>query len=100
MTFTSDPVRAPEPDVRQQGATTKPRVHRRGALEYVAWFGCALVAFGVVHTLFANENYQWNVVTQYLTAPTVLRGLVMTIVLTVLAMSIGTVIALFLAVLR
>jgi polar amino acid transport system permease protein len=101
MTFTSDPVRTdpPGPDV-QQDAMTKPRVHRRGALEYVAWFGCALVAFGVVHTLFANENYQWNVVTQYLTASTVLRGLVMTIVLTILAMSIGTVLALFVAVLR
>ena len=102
MTFTSDPVRTDPPgrDVQQQEATAKPRVHRRGALEYVAWFGCALVALGVVHTLFANENYQWSVVTQYLTASTVLRGLVMTIVLTVLAMSFGTMIALFLAVLR
>src|SRR6188472_2515941 len=87
------------PDMQQQDAATKPRVHPRGALEYVAWAVCVLVALGVVHTLFANENYQWSVVTQYLTASTVLRGLVMTIVLTILAMTFGTLIALLLAVL-
>ena len=86
MTSISDSVRSdpdkqnPEPD-----ATVKPRVHRRGALEYFAWAACALVALGVVRTLLTNENYQWDVVAQYVTAPTVLRGLVMTVVLTILS---------------
>jgi polar amino acid transport system permease protein len=102
MTFTSDPVR---PDrhkqkLREPDATTKPRVHRRGALEYVAWFACGLVAFGVLRTLLANENYQWDIVAQYVTAPSVLRGLVMTVVLTILAMTFGALLGLLLAVLR
>ena len=101
MTFTSDPVRSDldkqnlEPD-----ATLKPRVHRRSAIEYIAWVCCALVALGVVRTLLTNENYQWDVVAQYITAPTVLRGLVMTVVLTVLCMTFGALLGLLLAVLR
>jgi polar amino acid transport system permease protein len=101
MTFTSHPVRSDrdqqdlEPD-----ATVKPRVHRRSAIEYVAWGICVLVALGVVRTLLTNENYQWDVVSQYLTAPTVLRGLAMTVVLTVLCMTFGALLGLVVAVLR
>ncbi|WP_210429027.1 amino acid ABC transporter permease [Nocardioides eburneiflavus] len=75
-------------------------MHRRGVLEYVAWFLCALVAFGVVRTLLTNENYQWDVVAQYVTADTVLRGLVMTVVLTVVCMTLGALLGLVLAVMR
>jgi polar amino acid transport system permease protein len=89
-----------KPDRQLEDAATKPRVHRRGALEYVAWFACALLTFGVVRTLVGNENYQWDVVAQYLTAESVLRGLVLTVVLTILAMSIGGVLGIVLAVLR
>jgi polar amino acid transport system permease protein len=101
MTFTSDPVRS-EHDKRNLGldATAKPRVHRRSAIEYVAWAGCALVALGVVRTLLTNENYQWDVVSQYITAQTVLRGLVMTVVLTILCMTFGALLGLILAILR
>jgi polar amino acid transport system permease protein len=101
MTFTSDPVRSDrsEHDLRPD-ATAKPRVHRRSAIEYVAWACCALVALGVVRTLLTNENYQWDVVSQYLTAPTVLRGLFMTVVLTILCMTFGALLGLLLAVLR
>jgi polar amino acid transport system permease protein len=102
MTYTTDPVLS---DRDKQGtaglhATVKPRVHRRGALEYVAWFLCAVVAFGVVRTLLTNENYQWGVVSQYITAPTVLRGLVMTVVLTFVTMTLGALLGLLLAVMR
>jgi polar amino acid transport system permease protein len=102
MSSTTDPVRI---DRRSQApspvdAATKPRVHRRGALEYVAWLVCVLVAFGVVRTLLTNENYQWRVVAQYLTAESVLRGLVLTIVLTIASMSIGGALGVVLAVLR
>ena len=88
MTSTTDPVRSDRDKQTQRGpdATVKPRVHRRSAMEYFAWLGCALVGLGVVRTLLTNENYQWDVVAQYVTAETVLRGLVMTVVLTVLCM--------------
>jgi polar amino acid transport system permease protein len=81
-------------------ATEKRRVHRRGVLEYAAWAVCLLVVVGVGHTLATNENYQWGVVAQYFTAPTVLRGLVLTLVLTALVMFFGTILALFIALLR
>lgn len=102
MTSTTDPVLADRDNQKLGGpdATSKPRVHRRGALEYVAWVACALVAFGVIRTLLTNENYQWDVVAQYVTAETVLRGLVMTVVLTVLCMTFGALLGLFIAVLR
>jgi polar amino acid transport system permease protein len=102
MTSISDSVRT-DPDKQNRAEpepTAKPRVHRRGALEYVAWLACALVAIGVLRTLFANENYQWDVVAQYVTAETVLRGLVMTVVLTVVTMTLGALLGLLLAVLR
>ena len=81
-------------------ATEKPRLHRRGVFEYVAWVVCVLVAFGVAYTLVTNENYQWDVVFQYFTAPTVLRGLRLTIVLTIVTMFFGAVLGMVIAVMR
>ncbi len=81
-------------------ATEKPRLHRRGALEYVAWLVCVLVFVVVAKTLVTNENYQWDVVFQYFTAPTVLAGLRLTIILTVLAMVIGALLGLVVAVMQ
>ena len=81
-------------------ATEKPRRHRRGLIEYVAWVACALVAAGVAHTLVTNSNYQWSVVGQYFTAPTVLRGLGLTVVLTVLVMIFGSILGMVVAILR
>lgn len=102
MTSISDSVRM-DPDKQHPAgldATTKPRVHRRGALEYVAWIACGLVGLGVARTLLVNENYQWDVVAQYVTADTVLRGLVMTVVLTFVTMTLGALLGLLIAVLR
>ena len=81
-------------------ATEKPRVHRRGSVEYVAWALCLLVVVGVARTLATNENYQWSVVAQYFTAPTILEGLVLTLVLTALTMFFGTILGLVIAILR
>jgi len=102
MTFTTDPVRSDRDKhkLQEPDATVKPRVHRRSAMEYLAWLCCALVGLGVVRTLLTNENYQWDVVAQYVTAETVLRGLVMTVVLTILCMTFGALLGLFVAVLR
>jgi polar amino acid transport system permease protein len=102
MTSTTDPVRADRHKQKSphEDATTKPRVHRRGALEYLAWLTCVLVTFAVARTLLTNENYQWDVVAQYFTAPTVLQGLVLTVVLTFVTMFFGTLLGMLLAVLR
>jgi polar amino acid transport system permease protein len=91
---------APTEEMRRVETTEKPRVHRRGLLEYLAWALCLLVVLGVARTLATNENYQWGVVAQYFTAPTVLRGLVLTLVLTALVMFFGTILALFIAIMR
>ena len=101
MTSTAEPLKTDRhPPEDHAAALTKPRVHRRGAFEYVAWFTCVLVAFAAVRTLLVNENYQWDIVAQYVTAPMVLRGLVLTIVLTFLTMFFGTLLGMLLAVLR
>ncbi len=51
-----------------------------------------LLAAQVVWFLVTNQRLEWNVVWQYLFAPTVLRGLVTTVLLAVLAMAIGLVV--------
>lgn len=53
----------------------------------------------ICHALL-SWRFQWNVVGQYLTAPSVLRGLLVTIELTVLAMFIGIVIGVLVAIMR
>jgi polar amino acid transport system permease protein len=92
--------KAPTEEMRRVEATEKPRVHQRGFLEYAAWAVCLLVVLAVGHTLVTNDNYQWGVVAQYFTASTVLHGLVLTLVLTALAMFFGAIIGLFVAILR
>jgi polar amino acid transport system permease protein len=87
-------------EARAMEATEKPRLHQRGVFEHVAWVVCVLVALGVAYTLVANENYQWDVVRQYFTASTVLQGLRLTIVLTILAMFFGAVLGMVIAVMR
>lgn len=81
-------------------ATVKPRIHRRGAYEYVTWLICLLIAAGIAYTLVTNPRYEWNVIGQYLTAGTVLRGLWLTIWMTVLVMVIATALGLLIAVMR
>lgn len=81
-------------------ATEKPRVHRRRPVEYVAWVACILVASAVSYTLITNENYQWDVVGEYFTTKTVLQGLRLTIILTILAMVFGCLLGMVIAVMR
>lgn len=81
-------------------ATEKPRIHRRGVYEYVMWAVCVLVAAGILYTLVTNPRYQWSTIRHYLTAGTVLRGLWLTIWMTVLVMVIATILGLFVAVMR
>jgi polar amino acid transport system permease protein len=67
------------------------------------WVAAAVVLVLVamlVHTLVTNPRFEWNVVGQYFLSQRVLRGLGVTILLTVVAMAIGIVLGVILAVMR
>ena len=51
----------------------------------------AILAAMAIHGLVTNKNYQWNVVFQWLFSQSLMQGVAFTIILTVLAMVIGTV---------
>ncbi|MGD9865140.1 MAG: amino acid ABC transporter permease [Pseudodonghicola sp.] len=59
----------------------------------------ALMGIGLVSFLVFNPRFEWPIVARYLFAPTVLKGLGVTILLTALAMAIGTVIGTVMALL-
>ena len=60
----------------------------------------AVLAAMLVHTLFTNDGFRWDVVGKYLFASPVLNGLRNTLILTVLSMVIGIVGGIALAVMR
>ena len=59
-----------------------------------------LVLLGVVAELIRNPRFEWNVVFQYLFSPLVLSGLGLTLWLTFIAMVLGTLISVIVAVMR
>jgi polar amino acid transport system permease protein len=60
----------------------------------------ALIAASLIRSAIENPNFEWDVVGQYLFDQQVLKGVVKTIELTVLAMAIGIVLGVLLAVMR
>lgn len=60
----------------------------------------ALLAAMLVHAMFTNPRFNWPVVGEYLFSPVVLAGLRNTLLLTALAMAIGAIGGLTLAVMR
>jgi polar amino acid transport system permease protein len=63
----------------------------------------AIVAFltvCVIGSMVQNKRFEWGVVRQYMTEPTILRGLVTTLELTAISMAIGIVLGVLLAVMR
>ncbi len=60
----------------------------------------AILAAMAIHGLVTNKNYQWNVVAQWLFSQSLMQGVAFTIILTVLAMVIGTVLAITMAIMR
>ena len=67
------------------------------------WVGVAVIVVLVamlVHSFLTNPNFEWDVVGEYLFSDPVLRGLRNTLILTVLAMAIGVVGGVLLAVMR
>jgi polar amino acid transport system permease protein len=67
------------------------------------WLAAAVVLVLVamfVHTLLTNPRFEWNVIGNYFFSTRVLDGLAITILLTVVAMAIGIVLGVTLAVMR
>jgi polar amino acid transport system permease protein len=81
-------------------ATLKPRIRRRSVFEYVAWIASILFFGGLLYSVATNPNFQWDVVAEYFTEETILRGLMITIMLTVVSMVAGTLLGLVLAIMR
>jgi polar amino acid transport system permease protein len=54
----------------------------------------------LVHSLVTNPRWEWDFVQGYFTYPAILRGVVVTLELTVLAMAIGVVLGIVLAIMR
>lgn len=67
---------------------------------WVAVAVLAVLAAMLVHTLVTNDGFRWPVVGRYLFSPQVLNGLRNTLILTVLAMAVGIVGGIGLAVMR
>ncbi|MDQ0634236.1 polar amino acid transport system permease protein [Arthrobacter pascens] len=78
----------------------KPRLKRRSTFEYVAWVVCSLIGIGILASVSTNPNFKWGVVAKYFTQETILRGLMLTIFLTVASMVLGTLLGLVLAIMR
>jgi polar amino acid transport system permease protein len=78
----------------------KPRIRRRSTFEYVAWVVCSLIGIGILASVSTNPNFKWDVVAKYFTYETILRGLMLTIFLTIASMVLGTLLGLALAVMR
>jgi len=73
------------------------------AVNYPRWaLTCAAILFALYMAwlIIANEAFQWHVVFHWLFDPSVMQGLAVTLGLTVVAMALGTVIGLVLAICR
>ena len=60
----------------------------------------AILAAMALHGLITNVNFQWGVVFQWLFSASIMQGVAFTIILTVLAMAVGTVLAITMAIMR
>jgi polar amino acid transport system permease protein len=78
----------------------KPRLRRRSTFEYVAWVVCSLIGLGILLSVSTNPNFKWGVVAMYFTHETIIRGLMLTIFLTIASMVLGTLLGLALAIMR
>jgi len=81
-------------------ATLKPRLRLRTPAEYTAWIIAILVAAGILASVLTNPNFKWDIVGKYFTHESILRGLMLTIFLTVASMAMGTLLGLGLAIMR
>ncbi len=99
MATTAD---AEKPPVAQRGQRP-PDIEAIPVRHYGTWAFAAVVIFlaaAVIVSLAKNPNMEWDVVGEYLFKPLTLRGVVVTIELTIIAMVIGGIGGVLLAVMR
>ena len=96
----TDTTKVKEATLGSVDAALKPRLKRRSVREYVSWVLFILFSAGVLFSVSTNPNFGWEVVLQYLTYETILRGLMLTLFLTFASMALGTLLGLGLAVMR
>ena len=60
----------------------------------------AILAAMAAHALVTNANFQWQVVFQWLFSRSIMQGVLFTIILTILAMLVGTALAITMAIMR
>lgn len=89
-------VRLPDDDLRDVRRAHKPFPLDRAAL----WAVTLLVALNFAYVCAANPNFGWPVIGQYFFDPTVMKGLSVSLGLTVVAMTLGTILGLIVAVAR
>uniref|UniRef100_UPI001115844B ABC transporter permease subunit n=1 Tax=Sinomonas mesophila TaxID=1531955 RepID=UPI001115844B len=92
--------RGSEPTANASGSALKPRIRLRTPSEYAGWAFSILLALGILASVLTNPNFKWGVVGKYFFAESILRGLMLTIFLTVASMALGTLLGLALAVMR
>ncbi len=95
----------PQTSVAPPAASPRPaeRIKAIPARHTGRWIATAAVLFlaaWFLYGVFTNPRFEWNVVRQYFFSEPVLRGLVVTLEITVLAMAIGIALGVVLAVMR
>ncbi len=78
-------------------------IHARPVPRPGRWVGAAVllvIVAMVIHSLVTNPNYKWHLVWPWLFSRTIMTGVMYTLILTVLAMVLGTIIAITMAIMR
>ena len=70
---------------------------RRDTLQLVSGVVLALVIIGALVSIASNPRFGWQTVGDYLFHPAILRGLLVTLEMTVIAMTVGVVIGVIVA---
>ena len=81
-------------------AVLKPRLRVRTPTEYAGWILSILIGIGILASVLTNPNFKWGIVGKYFFAESILRGLMLTIFLTIASMVMGTLLGLALAIMR
>jgi polar amino acid transport system permease protein len=78
----------------------RPVVPVRRPGRWAAMFAILILLAMVANSLVTNQRFEWDVVAEYFFSDRVLRGLLLTLELTVIAMVIGTALGIVLAIMR
>jgi polar amino acid transport system permease protein len=90
------------PQVTEPGSATEPiqAVPARHPWRWVATVIVLIVVAALLKGILTSPRFQWDVVRQYFTSSSILRGLIVTILLTIGAMVLGVILGIVLALMR